>query len=249
MNSLVAHEVQTDQLPAPANDSAALMSVISRAASDPACDIEKMERLMAMHERMTERQAAVAYATALVDLQCVLPAIAERGGITNKQGGIQSTYALWEDTNEVLKPLLKAHGFALTFRIATVNGRIAVTGVLTHRAGHSEQTTFDLPTDDTGGKNTVQANGSSVSYGKRYTAGALLNLTSYGEDDDGFRAGGTVDQKAEDWIRVAQSLQTPAEYNDERKRMKADYGDDTAQIPPSVVTAFNKARAAVMPKD
>ena len=32
-----------------------------------------------------------------------------------------------------------------------------------------------------------------MSYGKRYTAGALLNLTSHGEDDDAFAAASTVD--------------------------------------------------------
>ena len=39
------------------------------------------------------------------------------------------------------------------------------------------------------GKNAVQAIGSSVSYGKRYTASLLLNLTTRGEDDDGTAAG------------------------------------------------------------
>jgi hypothetical protein len=34
-----------------------LLEVISRAASDPTVDIEKMERLMAMHERITARDA------------------------------------------------------------------------------------------------------------------------------------------------------------------------------------------------
>lgn len=33
-------------------ESATILQVIQRAAADPQCDIEKMERLMAMHERM-----------------------------------------------------------------------------------------------------------------------------------------------------------------------------------------------------
>ena len=48
-----------------------------------------------------------------------------------------------------------------------------------------------LPYDSTGSKNTVQSIGSSTSYGKRYTAAALLNLTARGEDDDG-KTGGSV---------------------------------------------------------
>ncbi|MEQ6424592.1 single-stranded DNA-binding protein, partial [Pseudomonas aeruginosa] len=33
-------------------ESATVLQVIQKAASDPSCDIEKLERLMAMHERM-----------------------------------------------------------------------------------------------------------------------------------------------------------------------------------------------------
>ena len=43
--------------------------------------------------------------------------------------------------------------------------------------------------DSTGSKNNVRAIGSSISYGKRYAASALLNITTRGEDDDG-KAGG-----------------------------------------------------------
>lgn len=67
--------------------------------------------------------------------------------------------------------------------------RIEVTGVLSHREGHFEETMLSLPMDTTGSKNNVQAIGSSISYAKRYTAGALLNITSRGEDDDGTAAG------------------------------------------------------------
>src|SRR6202043_3736939 len=69
---------------------------------------------------------------------------------------------------------------------------IVVTGVLSHRDGHAEETTMLLPADISGGKNPLQAIGSSTSYGKRYTAGALLNITSRGEDDDGWAGGAKV---------------------------------------------------------
>jgi len=42
-----------------------------------------------------------------------------------------------------------------------------------------------LPIDSSGAKNNVQGWGSSVSYGKRYTCFALLNISARGEDDDG----------------------------------------------------------------
>jgi hypothetical protein len=177
----------------PASDSAALIAVISRAASDPNVDIDKMERLMQMHERLTERNARSAYASALADMQPELPVI-ERNGMIRvpaKDGktGHETPYALWEDINEAIRPFLAKHGFALSFRVKKDGDRVEVTGVLSHREGHSEETMLSLPMDSTGSKNNVQAIGSSTSYGKRYTAMALLNITTRGEDDDGKAAG------------------------------------------------------------
>lgn len=166
------------------------LGVIERAARDPNVDPEKLERLMALHERVSARDAKAAYTRALAALQQELPAIVERGGIKNKGGETQSTYALWEDINATIKPLLQKHGFALSFRIGQNAEKVTVTGVLSHVEGHSEDTTMFLPVDTSGSKNAVQAVGSSISYGKRYTATALLNLTSRGDDDDGKAAGG-----------------------------------------------------------
>lgn len=170
------------------NETAALIGMIERVARDPGADIDKLERLMNLRERIVEKQAKTAYAAALSEMQAELPVITERGRIDIGRGKPQH-YALWEDINETIRPILAKHGFGLSFRTGRTEQHIIVTGVLSHRGGHSEETTMYLPIDASGSKNPVQAVGSSTSYGKRYTAAALLNLTSRGEDDDG-RAGG-----------------------------------------------------------
>ncbi|CAE6906071.1 Single-stranded DNA-binding protein [Pseudomonas marincola] len=184
MNNAVAQRQDTSPV-VQAGESATILQVIQRAAADPQCDIEKMERLMAMHERMQASQAKQQYDEALAVMQEQLPVIGERGGIKDKSGRIQSTYALWEDINEMIKPVLAAHGFAITFRTPRNEKGIEVEGVLSHRGGHRESTSLLLPADTSGSKNGVQAVASSVSYGKRYTASMLLNITTTGEDDDG----------------------------------------------------------------
>lgn len=143
------------------SDSTNVMSVISRAAADPNCDIDKLERLLQMHERMQDRQAAAEFAADLAEMQDALPSIGERGNAAGRY-----TYALWEDINAAIKPILKRYGFALSFRTDFADG-ISVTGVLTHKSGHREETTIKLPADGSGNKNAVQAVASSVSYGKR----------------------------------------------------------------------------------
>lgn len=165
----------------PVSESAAIIQVIERAAMNPQVDMDKMERLLEMQQRIVARNAQAEFAAALADMQAELPVIKERGKNTNTG----SKYALWEDVNEQIRPILGKHGFSISFRTKTEGDFVAVTGVLTHRSGHSEETTFTLPVDKGPGRNLVQAHGSSISYGKRYTAAALLNLTSRGEDDDG----------------------------------------------------------------
>lgn len=193
MNTVIdmsAVQERREQALVPVSESAAILQVIERAARDPSIDMDKMERLLQMQERIVARQAKAAYADALARLQPTLPIIGERGSIKNRDGEVQSRYALWEDIVGVITPLLAAHGFSLSFRTGNKDGKIQVTGVLTHREGHSEETMLDLPADTSGSKNAVQAVASSVSYGKRYTAGALLNLRTGEIDDDGRRAGG-----------------------------------------------------------
>ena len=164
-----------------------LLAVISRAAADPSCDIDKMERLMAMHERMQARDAEAEFNASMAAMQSDIPSIAERGAIT-VNGQVRSNYATFEDINDVIKPIMQAHGFAITFKVENVSGGMTVTGILMHRAGHRESTSMFIPLDTSGSKNAVQAVGSSTSYGKRYVMSALLNLTTRGEDDDGHAA-------------------------------------------------------------
>lgn len=201
----------------PMADSAALMATITRAAADPNVDIEKMERLMEMYERVQKRQAAAAFAADLAEMQDELPIVAERGDAAGRY-----KYALWEDINAAIKPVLKKHGFALSFRTDFSDG-ISVTGVLTHKDGHREETTIKLPADPSGNKNAVQAVASSVSYGKRYAAGALLNLTSHAEDDDAYAAGGGYDATA--WYDAIAAAVDMAGLNALAAELK------TAQIP------------------
>lgn len=171
--------------------SGSLLEVITRAASDPNVDIDKMERLIAMQERIQERQAKVAFTEAKIAMRPHLPAIDMRGKITIRDKNdankiIQETpFARFEDIHEAVMPVLTEFGFDLAFRNGlSSEGKVRVTTILSHKDGHSEETYFDLPHDSSGSKNAVQAVGSSTSYAKRYGVLSILNIRVSGEDDD-----------------------------------------------------------------
>jgi hypothetical protein len=241
-----AIEVSKQTAPAlsePVSESTAIIQVIERAAANPNVDIDKMERLLQMHERIVERNAKAAYASSLAAMQPHLPVITEKGKIIVRdkvtKEVIQSTgYALWEDINEAIRPILSEYGFALSFKTGIApDGKITVTGILSHREGHQEETTMALPHDSTGSKNAVQAVGSSTSYGKRYTASALLNITSRGEDDDGNKA---IDPPKQEIIAP------PAKSSASLKKADADGKDAWARLIEDLRRDFLDCNSEVM---
>ena len=174
---------------APASETVALLGLIERAAADPGVDLDRMERMYAMYERASARSAKSAYIDALMAAKAALPRIIRAGAASyedKKTGEAKKafSYAKWEEVVGQIEPVLAAHGLMLTFTTEQQTGdRVAITGVLSHRDGHSERAQMALGCDASGGKNNAQGWGSAISYGKRYTAFALLNLVGHDDKD------------------------------------------------------------------
>lgn len=161
-----------------------LVLMFERLAKDPAVDVEKLERLIAMQERIMRHNAKAEFDGAFAEMQGELPEIGEKGQII-VEGRVRSTYATNEDIQRAIKPILQKHGFSLRFRNEWTDGKLRIVGILSHRSGHSEQDEFIAGADTSGSKNAIQALGSTRAYGQRYTTLALLNIATRGEDDDG----------------------------------------------------------------
>ena len=191
-----------------------IIEIIARAAQDPTVDVDKLERLLQMGRQVRADDAKAAYIQALVKMKPLLPVIDRKGRIVIHEKGkekvaaniVQDTaFARWEDIDA-----------AITHRSGTAtDGKIEITAVLSHVAGHSEETTMALPHDSSGSKNPVQAVGSTTSYGKRYTASLLLNIRTKGEDDDG-RLGGMEGPIDETQIANLQDLLDKSESDIEK---------------------------------
>lgn len=202
-NTAMKTELMPQAAPSlPATQTGQVLSMLERVLTAPDFDIDRAERLWAMQKEVRAEQARASFIEALSSMQAEIPAIKRTGEIKNNSGVVQSTYAKWEHINEAIKPVLQRHGFALSFRVNQEGSKIVVQGVLSHRDGHSDTTTIELAPDTSGSKNAPQAIVSAISYGKRTAAGALLNITSYDEDDDGQRFG-DKDQSDEHMAKVA----------------------------------------------
>jgi len=162
-----------------------MISMIERIAMDPQSDLAKLEKMLDMKERHETAQAKAAFASAFACASAQFPTIPLNG-----KGHNNKPYATLKDIISHTRPILSENGLALTFAIDTSGNKIVVTAKLMHKDGHSESTSIDLPADNSGSKNAVQAVGSTQTYGQRYTAQAILGL-SLGDDtdDDGQAAG------------------------------------------------------------
>lgn len=173
------------------SDSVALIQVIERAAMNPAANVDNMERLLAMQERVLDRQAKLSFIAAYRAMRPHLPTITRRGRIVvrdkeTRQVKQSTGYARYDDIQDVVDPILTRFGFVITCEAGiSERGKQEVTGILAHEDGHEKRATFELPPDMTGSKNALQAIGSSMSYAQRYARVLLLDLKVRGMDDDG----------------------------------------------------------------
>ena len=180
-----------DKMPA-VEQTSGLVRMIEQVCLNPEMDVEKLERMLDMQERVLDRQAEQSFQIAMAEMQAELPAIERNGQICIREK-VQSTFAKFEDINKAVLPILQKYGFSITFETNMAESAVHVIGVLRHKDGHKMSTMLPIPLDTSGSKNAVQAVGSSVSYGKRYVLSALLNITTTDDDDDGQSAVPAVD--------------------------------------------------------
>lgn len=178
---------RSEQPPAPSGGDSGLVSVLERLALNPDVPVDKLEKIIELQRGINADMAKAEFDAAFAVMQGELPVITERGEI-EVDGQVRSKYARYEDIIDAVRPVLQRHGFGLRHKNTTRDGKQLIVGILSHKAGHSEADEFECPPDTSGKKNSIQAMGSTRSYGQRYTTVALLNIVTRGTDDDGKRA-------------------------------------------------------------
>lgn len=167
---------------------------IMEVVKDPDVSPEKMSALLDVQERMINRQALMDFNKAKMQAMAEMPIIDRNGAIKNKAGQVQSRYARFEDIDRIVRPICAKYGLVYSFNISEgERGATKVTCELGHVGGHVEHYgPLAVPLDTSGSKNPTQGVGSSVSYGKRYTLCAALNIVTLFEDNDGQTATKTL---------------------------------------------------------
>jgi hypothetical protein len=179
----------------PASD-APMVAMIERIAMDPNIPIDRLEKMLAMKERMEdrareddERQARKAFFAAMSLCQKELPVVIKRSRNTHTN----SNYADLAAIEEQAMPIIHDHGFAVSFQPDGYNdkGELRILWEVSHAEGHSRSGVGEIPVDGAGSQGKVnktgtQAFGSTATYGRRYLLCMLFNIST-GDDRDGNR--------------------------------------------------------------
>ncbi len=160
------------------------LTMIDKALSSGATP-ETLEKLMSLQERWEENQARKAFIASMA------LARAKFGPILKRNDGYLSRYK-YETLSDVMAAVdgpLGDHGFSYDWITEDVDGgRIRVTCVITHEAGHSRKNSLSGDPKETAdakaNMNGFQRMGGAVTYLQRYTLKAALGIAA-DKDTDG----------------------------------------------------------------
>lgn len=184
----VVTNVTIDRAVQAAADAAPEMAGLLRLAIEQRVPVDTLERLLTMHERIADRQAAKDFASALAEFQRECPPIAKTSTATRVKGnGTEKlyNYAELDEIARTIGPLLHTRGLAYSWDSSWGSDRITCVCKLRHANGHSETATFSCVTTAASPlMNAQQREAAALTYAKRQSLVQVLGLTTTEPDTD-----------------------------------------------------------------
>jgi hypothetical protein len=155
-----------------------------RLAVERGASVDTIERLMVVRRELNAERAKAEYDEALSAFQEECPIINK-----TKSGARDAyRYAPLDSIVAQVKHLIRKHGFSYKANAPTIPkpNWVKATITVTHKAGHSETSEFEVPVDD---KNPLmtgpQRFGASLTFAKRYVFCNAFGILTQDEDMDG----------------------------------------------------------------
>lgn len=163
------------------------MHLIELAVSKGA-DADALAKLMDLQLRWEANEARKQFEGAFERFKASAPAIIKTKHVSFPNRDGKSTdywHAELDKITDIIGESLRSYGIIHQWKTSDANGKTTVTCVL-KGFGHTEEAaTLSGPSDTSGGKNNIQAIGSTVTYLQRYTLLSACGLAAKGTDNDG----------------------------------------------------------------
>lgn len=160
-------------------------SLISQAISTNV-PVETLERLLALRNTIKAEMAKEAFDAAMAQFQSQCPTIVKTKEVKTRSGQVAYRYAPIESIVAQVKRPLQNNGFSYKTQIDLTEGGVKATVRVTHAAGHSEDTSMEVPL---GNKTEImshsQVTAAASTFAKRYAFCNAFGILTGDEDTDG----------------------------------------------------------------
>lgn len=222
-----------------------------RIAVERGANVDELEKLVALHERMQDRFAERDFNKALAEFQSECPPVAKKqtAKVATKSGGSWTyQYADLAAISRTAAPILHRLGFSYGWDAEIDGSVVKSVCTLRHDNGHSITASFSAPIDTAAVTSPAQKAASALTYAKRQSLIEVLGLTTCDPDDDGAGGSPSAEKISEDAVRSLNDMMIQAGYEskDAARRFLAWLGVDNLY---DLTTAqLDKAYAALEKK-
>lgn len=165
-----------------------LVAMLQKVMTDPTVSLERVNQAFEFYQKVQASEAKKAFDAAMADARAEFEPVVKRNAVDYENKDRTRTGYKHEslaDISAVVDPILSKYGLSYRYRATSKPSEpVTVTCIVTHRLGFAEENTLSAGADNSGGKNTIQAIGSTLTYLQRYTLRLSLGLAT-ARDDDG----------------------------------------------------------------
>lgn len=161
-------------------------STVLMQAYEKGASIENLTQLLELQERFEKREAEKAFNLSLAAFKANPPKILKDRHVSfdTQKGRTEYDHASLANVVYTISEGLSKYGLSASWETVQDSGLVSVTCILGHELGHEKRTTLSASPDQSGGKNNIQAIGSTVSYLQRYTLLSITGLATHDQDND-----------------------------------------------------------------
>lgn len=178
-----------------------------RVAVERGTPVEQLEKLVELHERMEQRAAVKHFSAAMAAFQAECPSIKKSSTakiVTRGGTNFGYTYAELDEIARTVNPILAKHGLSYGWDSSIEKSTLTCVCTVRHAAGHSEKSTFTLPTESSSAMSEQQKVGAALTFAKRQSLSSVLGITTTDEDTDA--ADADPSRITEDQLTLLQDL-------------------------------------------
>ena len=164
--------------------------------------VAALEKLVALKERVDDRNASHEFSAALAKFQQECPAIEKTSTVdfTGRSSGVRVryTFASLEKIVEVVRPILTKNDLSFNWDSEETDKGIKVVCKLYHSNGHMRPATFSCPAESKAGMSRQQGQAAALTFARRQSLVQVLGLTTTEPDTDAVPTTTITDQQAAD---------------------------------------------------